>query len=288
MMPLLPNATAMLPLREGNHLPWTPMRGGSFLSCARVPYRIRRDSMSVPDIVRHLFENFGARYLLNRTDEISNNVMGKRGMLYRAFLYAQINHVSGDYFEFGVYRGQSFLMAHRMKRRFRMDQMKLWAFDSFAGLPEIDDAYDSTWSRGEYACSLDEFRRILARGGVRTNEYEVVAGYYDRSLNEDLHGKLAGHRASVVYVDCDLYSSTVAVLNFVKRYLDNGTIVCFDDFYHYRANPHQGEQRALSEFLHHNTMFTFIPWTDYSPVGKSFIVRVQVNEHASSDHLEAD
>ena len=77
MVPLLPNATAMLPLR-----------GGSFLSCARVPYRIRRDSMSVPDIVRHLFENFGARYLLNRTDEISNNVMGKRGMLYRAFLYA--------------------------------------------------------------------------------------------------------------------------------------------------------------------------------------------------------
>ncbi len=186
--------------------------------------------MSVPDIIRRVFENFGGRHLLDRTDEVSNNVMGKRGMLYRAFLYARINQVPGDYFEFGVYRGQSFLMAHRMKRRFRMDQMKLWAFDSFAGLPEIDDARDNTWSRGEYACSLDEFRRILARGGARTNEYEVVAGYYDRSLNAELHDKLAGRKASVVNVDCDLYSSTTLVLNFLKRYLDNGTVVCFDDY----------------------------------------------------------
>ncbi len=234
--------------------------------------------MGVPDIIRHIFDNFGGRRLLDRTDEISNNVMGKRGMLYRAFLYAVINQVPGDYFEFGVYRAQSFLMAHRMKRRFGMDQMKLWAFDSFAGLPEIDDARDSTWTRGEYACSLDEFRRILARNGVATNEYEVVAGYYDRSLNEEVHGKLAGRKASVVNVDCDLYSSTVSVLNFVRRYLDNGTVVFFDDYYHYRGNPDQGEQRALSEFLQHNDSFTFIPWADYAPVGKSFIVRVRGNE----------
>ncbi len=235
--------------------------------------------MSVPEIFKRIFDNVGARYLLDRSDEISNNVMGKRGMLYRAFQYALINEVPGDYFEFGVYQGQSFLMAHHMKQRFRMDEMKLWGFDSFAGLPEIDDAADNTWSRGEYACSLDEFRRILARGGVKKNEYELIPGYFDRSLNDGLHRKLDGRTASVVYVDCDLYTSTVLVLNFVKRYLGNGTIVCFDDFYHYRGNPDQGEQRALSEFLQHNKMFTFIPWAEYSPVGKSFIVRVRGSEH---------
>ena len=110
--------------------------------------------MSVPEIFKRIFDNVGARYLLDRSDEISNNVMGKRGMLYRAFQYALINEVPGDYFEFGVYQGQSFLMAHHMKQRFRMDEMKLWGFDSFAGLPEIDDAADNTWSRGEYACDL--------------------------------------------------------------------------------------------------------------------------------------
>jgi hypothetical protein len=234
--------------------------------------------MKLSDTLKSLFETLGTRHLLDRIDQISNNELGIRGMLHRAFMFVEINRVPGDYFEFGVYRGQSFLVAHHMKHRFHLNEMKLWGFDSFAGMPEIDDARDNIWHKGQYACSLDDFRRILAKHGVRKDEYEVIPGYYDRSLNDELHGKLAGRKASVVTIDCDLYSSTVLVLNFVKRYLDNGTIVCFDDFYHYKGSPDQGEQRALSEFLSCNSIFGFVPWCDFAPVGKSFIVRVNRSE----------
>ena len=55
----------------------------------------------------------------------------------------------------------------------------------------------------------------------------------------------------------------------------DGTVVCFDDYYNYKGNPMQGEQRAVSEFLARHQDVTFIPWFDYSPLGKSFIVRLR-------------
>src|SRR5581483_9784927 len=62
----------------------------------------------------------------------------ERGMLSAAFEFAKINGVTGDYFEFGLWRGKTFLAAARLKRRFRFESMLLWGFDSFAGLPAID------------------------------------------------------------------------------------------------------------------------------------------------------
>src|SRR5262249_41552741 len=149
-------------------------------------------SMRLSDTLKRLFDTVGGRYLLDRIDETSNNDMAMRGMLHRAFLFAHINKVAGDYFEFGLWQGRAVLTAHHMKHRFHLDEMKLWGFDSFAGLPEIDDVQDNVWSKGEYACAPEEFRRILTRRGVGEDEYEVVPGYYDRSLTEELHLKLAG------------------------------------------------------------------------------------------------
>ena len=154
------------------------------------------------DIARRLFEIGRGQYLLDRIDVLCNNQLRSRGILSQAFEFKVFNDVPGDYFEFGLWRGATFLMAHHMKHRYRLDQMKLWGFDSFEGLPEIDDTHDTTWRKGEYACSQyacsqDEFRRILYRRGVRKDEYELISGYYDRSLNADLHDRLSGRKATV-------------------------------------------------------------------------------------------
>jgi benzoyl-CoA reductase/2-hydroxyglutaryl-CoA dehydratase subunit BcrC/BadD/HgdB len=92
-------------------------------------------------------------------------------------------------------------------------------------------------------------------------------------LNPQTSDRLAGRSAAIVYIDCDLYASTKHVLQFVKQFLVDGTIVCFDDYYNYKANPEQGEQLAVKEFLEEQNEVKFIGWFDYSPLGKSFIVR---------------
>src|SRR5688572_24758452 len=145
--------------------------------------------------------------------------MCERGMLAAAFELQAINSVAGDYFEFGLWRGKTFTYAQRMKRRFRRQDMILWGFDSFAGLPAVDDPRDNVWSEGEFACSEHEFRRVVKRAGFSDGEFKLVPGFYESSLNADTHRLLTGRTASIVYVDCDLYSSTVQVMNFVARYL---------------------------------------------------------------------
>jgi O-methyltransferase len=232
----------------------------------------------VYDAVRNFLSQSWVIRIVEAIDAFSENRFAKRGMISQAFAFAGVNGVAGDYFEFGLARGETFLIAHRMRRRYSLDQMKLFGFDSFEGLPEIDDARDNVWSMGQYACSEDDLRKILRKHGMRPTEYELIKGYYDRSLNAELHERLADRKAAIAYIDCDLYSSTKLVLNFLRSYLVDGSIVCFDDYYSYKGNPDQGEQKALSEFLQSSSEFAFIPWTDYFPLGKSFIVRLRDEE----------
>ena len=50
-------------------------------------------------------------------------------------------------------------------------------------------------------------------------------------------------KAAVVWVDCDLYSSSVSGLNFLTPHLQYGTLVFFDDWLGHRSDPNRCEQR---------------------------------------------
>ncbi len=101
-----------------------------------------------------------------------------------------------------------------------------------------------------------------------------MEGFYSESLNDATHRRFSGRKAAIVYVDCDLYESTIQVLDFVQPYLVDGSIICFDDYYNYKGDPEQGEQKALVEFLQKQTRVRVIPYMGYAPLGKSFICRV--------------
>ena len=206
-------------------------------------------------------------------DRRSENRMNEFGMLAQAFEFAKINGVTGDYLEFGVWRGKTFRWAHLMKHRYGLADMKLWAFDSFSGLPEVTDVADNIWKKGQFACSQEEFREILGSAGVATHEYEIVPGFYSESLDDGAHRRLGQRGAAVVYIDCDLYESTADALRFVGRHLAHGAILCFDDYFNYKAAPDQGEARALAEFRAQNPRLDVVPYFNYSPLGASFIVR---------------
>ena len=208
-------------------------------------------------------------------DRRSENRLTEFGMLAQAFEFKGINNVNGDYFEFGLWQGKTFCYAHLMKHRYCQYDTKLFGFGSFQGLPGIVEEKDNIWYEGQFAYGEEKLRVNLKRSGFLDNEFELIPGYYEDSLNDNLHRSFQDKSAAIVYIDCDLYESTIQVLNFVYRYFVNGTIICFDDYYNYKGSPDQGEQRALNEFLQEHQEFQFIPYLDYSPLGKSFIVRRQ-------------
>jgi len=192
----------------------------------------------------------------------------KWNVLEVALAFAVANNIVGDYLEFGVYRGGSFIHAYRHHRQlferytlahqarhtddpFLRSKMRFFAFDSFEGLPASEQSEIPLHWRGDHAMSFSE-RRFLANleaGGVDLTDVATVPGYYDISLTPDVGPRLGLTRAAVVNVDCDLGISTVPVLEFVEDFLVDGTVLIFDDWFYYRGHPGRGERGAFEAWL---------------------------------------
>lgn len=181
----------------------------------------------------------------------------------------------GDYLEFGVYRGRSFIYAYKHAQRCNLN-MHFYAFDSFQGLPEVrgQDTEYSGLRQGDYSCDEEFFRKALADNNVDPNRVTIVPGFYDETLNEKTKKKLNLKRAAIVWIDCDIYESTRPVLNFVTDYLTTGSIIAFDDWFLFGADPTAGEMRAATEWLDKNRHIRLVEYKQFGLFGQSFIVQV--------------
>lgn len=184
---------------------------------------------------------------LSTTYEAFRHEARRNLFLAIAVFHYQNRPVDGYYFEFGCHRGQTMRLAWDAFRAL-FDRTYV-GFDSFEGLPPIAP-HDQMpiWREGALATSESEFRECVTNHGLPPSKLVTVKGFYDRSLTADLAGRLLPTRAAVVYVDCDLYESTVPVLQFVRPFLQRGTVLVFDDWFCFHGDPDRGERRAFREF----------------------------------------
>jgi len=92
----------------------------------------------------------------------------------------------------------------------------------------------------------------LPRNRIDRSNVKLVDGWYKDTLNEDTVEALKLEKARVVNIDCDLYNSARQALEFVQPFLQDGTVLLFDDWLCYRADPGKGEQRAAREWIAKN------------------------------------
>jgi Macrocin-O-methyltransferase (TylF) len=132
------------------------------------------------------------------------------------------------YLEFGVYRGESMRIWSSLLRN---PKSNLHGFDSFEGLPE---SWDLSAEKGHFAME----------GSVPVIDDPRVSffkGWFSETLPQYV---LPTHERLFVNFDADLYSSTKAVLDFLKPHISLGTYLYFDEF---QAREH--ESKAFKEFL---------------------------------------
>ena len=191
---------------------------------------------------------------------------------YDAFMALSWNGISGDYAEFGSWGGRTFSLAHRQARRFRHGAM-LWAFDSFQGLPRQSKAEDEhpRWKQGIFSPSERMFHAICAFHGIPRDEYQTVPGFYDQTLPQ-LGATGAPTDIAFAYIDCDMYSSTMSVLEFLLPRLKHGMIIAFDDYFCWSATQLSGERRAQLEFFSRHPRWELVPFIQFGWHGQSFVV----------------
>jgi O-methyltransferase len=184
----------------------------------------------------------------------------RRDVFLSVARYHHINRpMGGYYFEFGSHEANSMRMAwDTFKHLFDYTYV---AFDSFEGLPEIEPIDEQAiWEPGKLKTDEADFRRICEGHGMPGDRLITVKGFYEDSLTEQTRRRLEPGKAAVIYVDCDLYASTVPVLHFVRDFLQRGTVIVFDDWNCFHGDPEKGERRAWSEFVVANPTLRFEPF----------------------------
>ena len=217
---------------------------------------------------------------------------GEHGCIHTGASFVTWNQVEGDYLEFGVYRGESVVAAYRALdtnrrehttsefdsaeyKRWRDNPPRFFAFDSFEGLPTGAAERQVDYFAGAYGCSEAEFKANVARAGVDLARVVTVPGFYDRSLTPDIKRKHGLTKAALVMIDCDLYESTVPVLEFLTDLVGQGTVLIFHDWFRFKGRPDCGEQRACREWLARNPQLELIEYWREGPQAVSFLVNLK-------------
>ncbi len=175
----------------------------------------------------------------------------------------------GDYLEFGVYHGASMACMHRATRDLGFDRLRLFGFDSFEGLPAAATERESGgfWSPGQFAIGEDFARQFLTSAEVDWSRATLVKGWFSDTLTEQFARDHAIAKASVIMVDCDLYSSTREALNFCVPLIRDQAIVFFDDWLGSVSFDSRertvGEKQAFKELLEEHEDLAAAPFGSY-------------------------
>ncbi|OWK25099.1 class I SAM-dependent methyltransferase [Rhizobium sp. 007] len=177
----------------------------------------------------------------------------------------------GDYLEFGVSRGTSLACTYRTLRDAGLNHMRLIGFDSFEGLPV--EADKEGWAKGEFHSTIQATRNYLKRQQVDLGRITLVKGWFKDTLTEETRRHHAIEKASLIMIDCDIYSASKDALNFSEPHIHNQAVVMFDDWGWREEQNEVGQKEAFGEFLADHSDLIAEPMPSYLPQARVFLVR---------------
>jgi len=179
----------------------------------------------------------------------------------------------GDYLEFGVFNGSSLGTAFLTAKKMNVKSMRFFGFDSFKGLPKSTDEEDDVLQKGFYACSFEKMQECLKRRDINPKNIIWINGWYNETLNDKTIKKYKIKKIGIVFIDCDTYSSSKTVLDFLAPLITEPVILCLDDWKLYNMDiKGTGEYRSFNEFLEQNTHFKAKEIKSYNRKSKSFLI----------------
>jgi hypothetical protein len=154
------------------------------------------------------------------------SVMGEanRLNLYLIIRYFLAPYAPGAHIvEFGAYRGgNAMFMAHVVKTLY--PGMRIFALDTFAGMPATDRSVDAH-GQGDFAdASLEELQALARSRGL--DNLEFVKGLFEDSAP---HLLPSIGRVALAHIDCDIYSAVAFAYQVVRPFMVPGGYMVFDD-----------------------------------------------------------
>jgi O-methyltransferase len=201
---------------------------------------------------------------------------------YRELIHRGLNRLKerigsqhiGDYLEFGVYNGTSLVSTFRETEAMGLTDMRLFGFDSFEGLPAAAATDDEgKWKPGAWRSDLEFTEAVLEAEGVDRSRVFLVPGWFGDTCNAETAHRYNITKASVIMVDCDIYTSAKEALDFCAPLITDQALMLFDDWNTGNlAAKNLGERKAFEEWLAAWGCFTAEPFGSYRAKSETFMV----------------
>jgi hypothetical protein len=212
----------------GSLLPGDRLKTAAYLNCIAAPRRFLRKSIGGFYRMEHIYQvckEFGSFY------------EGKFSLL-----------------EFGVADGYSFTKKLYATRYLGMeDRVVVHGFDTFEGLPEIDDPEDralvagEVWIPGQYR---GRYENLLSYCESKYSNFRLHKGLFADTLTDQILRQFEEYVPILIWIDCDYYTSTRQVFERLIPFIPTGCVVYFDDISHNFGSRFTGEMRAVWEINH--------------------------------------
>ena len=176
------------------------------------------------------------------------------------------SYLAGDFAECGVWKGGTALMLARILSG--AYEKKLYLFDSFKGLPNVDQERDPWFHQGQYSAeSVEAVENVLREFGDRI---EIHCGWIPESFSG-----LADNRYAFVHVDVDIYQSNWDCCDYFYPRMLVGGVMLFDEYAFASA---RGEKEAVDRF------FADKPESPMTlPTGQAVVLKLPASKLEASD-----
>jgi O-methyltransferase len=187
---------------------------------------------------------------------------------------------TGDYLEFGVSRGTSLACMFHALASEHASNVRLIGFDSFEGMPA--EAATQGWRPGAYRSTIHTTRRYLSKAGVDLTRVQLVKGWFDDTLTSETRRRLDISKASLIMIDCDIYTASRQALWFCEPLIHDQAVIFFDDW-GWRSDLEKiGQREAFDEFLAEFPSLSAEPLPAYLPQARVFLVIRLAKERENS------
>lgn len=222
----------------------------------------------------HWLQTLAVRLITGLHPAIEHNVEKTRA-LKKAFHLVNLEGVEGDYLEFGMFEGTSFIAAFECHLKTRQPATKprhFRGYDSFAGFkPSIPDAHPF-FASGRFNSDFERTRRRIEHHFRERSAWTVTPGFLEDTVQGKDIGAAGVERVAVAFIDVDLGTPARIALDYLYPALQNGSVLVLDDSFAYRGSLERGVAGAFESFKAEHPELVFRRAFDYGYGGQAFVL----------------
>tara|TARA_B100000575_G_C23101792_1_gene635684 strand:+ start:874 stop:1512 length:639 start_codon:yes stop_codon:yes gene_type:complete len=172
--------------------------------------------------------------------------------IYKIWNNIKLDDIEGDYIEFGIFKGKSLLHSIKTYKQFfnSNDKITFYGLDSFDGFPSDNHNF---YNSNNFSTSYAKVTKTFAK----YRNVKIIKGFFSDVLKNEEFNK---NVYSFVFIDCDIYESSLDVFKHIDKKIVKGGFLMIDDFTSIDKNGNS-IYKAFNETLNQDE---YVYFTSYS------------------------